>query len=247
VVISADLRLHPVPAHRVTALCGFADLESLVSAGRTFRDIDTIAALELIDGRAAAMAAEHLGLPVPVRGNWLLLVELAADVDQTVQLADALAGAPVCAEPAVGVDSATRLRLWQARESVAEVVGLYGPPVKFDVSLPLSSIPSFEGDAAALLRRYAPESIPVLFGHVGEGNLHLNVLRCTTARESQIFPEMMKLIAAHGGNVSSEHGVGSLKRAYLAMSRTPEDIAAMRIIKDAFDPTGYLNPAVLFG
>ncbi len=246
VVTSVDLRLHPVPAHRVTALCGFTDLQSLVSAGRTFRDIDTIAALELIDGRAVTLAAENLGLPVPVHSNWLLLVELAADDDQTTRLAEVLAAAPVCAEPAVGVDITTRQRLWQARESVADVVGLYGPPVKFDVSLPLSSIPSFEKDAGTLLRRYAPESIPVLFGHVGEGNLHLNVLRCTGEQESEIYPEMMKLIAAQGGNVSSEHGVGSRKRAYLSMSRTPEDIAAMRTIKDAFDPTGYLNPAVLF-
>jgi len=246
VVTSVDLRLHPVPAHRVTALCGFTDLESLISAGRAFRDIDTIAALELIDGCAVALAGEHLGLPVPVLGNWLLLVELAADDDQTVRLSDALAAVPVCAEPAVGVDIATRQRLWQTRESVADVVGLYGPPVKFDVSLPLSSIPSFEKDAGNLIRRYAPESVPVLFGHVGEGNLHLNVLRCTTEQESEIYPEMMKLIAAHGGNVSSEHGVGSRKRAYLGMSRTPEDIAAMRTIKNAFDPSGYLNPAVLF-
>jgi FAD/FMN-containing dehydrogenase len=58
---------------------------------------------------------------------------------------------------------------------------------------------------------------------------------------------MMDLIAAHGGNVSSEHGVGTRKRDYLSMSRLPADIAAMRTIKTAFDPTGYLNPAVLFG
>ena len=58
---------------------------------------------------------------------------------------------------------------------------------------------------------------------------------------------MMNIIASHGGNVSSEHGIGSRKRAYLSMSRTPEDIAAMHTIKKAFDPNGYLNPAVLFG
>ena len=247
VVTSVDLRLHPVPAHRVTALCGFADLESLISVARTFRDIDTIAALELIDGGAVALAAEHLELPVPVCGNWLLLVELAAHDDQTVRLADALRGAPVCAEPAVGVDVATRQRLWQARESVGDVVGLFGPPLKFDVSLPLSSIPSFKKDADNLIRGHAPALIPVLFGHVGEGNLHLNVLRCTTEQESEIYPEMMNIIASHGGNVSSEHGIGSRKRAYLSMSRTPEDIAAMHTIKKAFDPNGYLNPAVLFG
>ena len=247
VVTSVDLRLHPVPAHRVTALCGFTDLESLVSASRSFRDIETICALELIDARALALAGDHLGLPAPIRGTWLLLVELAAENDQTARLADALSGMPQCAEPAVGNDAATRQRLWHARESVADVVGLYGPPVKFDVSLPLSTLSLFERDAGNLIRRCAPESMPVLFGHVGEGNLHLNVLRCSAEQESEIYPEMMKLIAAHGGNVSPEHGIGSRKRSYLSMSRTPEDIAAMRTIKGAFDPTGYLNPAVLFG
>jgi FAD/FMN-containing dehydrogenase len=86
----------------------------------------------------------------------------------------------------------------------------------------------------------------VLFGHIGEGNLHLNVLRCGAEQEAHLYAAMMELIAAHGGNVSSEHGVGSRKRAYLGMARTDADIAAMRTIKAAFDPTGYLNPAVLF-
>jgi len=246
VITAVDVRLQPVPAHRVTALCGFADLESLVAASRIFRDIESIAALELIDGRAAALAAEYLGLPIPVSGAWLLLIELAGEADPTGRLANALDAIPVCAEPAVGVETATQQRLWRVRESVTEVVGLFGPPVKFDISLSLSAIPTFEQQSAALIRRHAPAALPLLFGHVGEGNLHLNVLRCDAVQESHLYPEMMKLIAAHGGNVSSEHGVGSIKRAYLAMSRAPAEIAAMRTIKKAFDPTGYLNPAVLF-
>ena len=72
------------------------------------------------------------------------------------------------------------------------------------------------------------------------------MLRCDAGQEPRIYTAMMELIAAHGGNVSSEHGVGSRKRGYLAMSRQPGDIAAMRTIKAALDPTGYLNPAVLF-
>jgi FAD/FMN-containing dehydrogenase len=119
--------------------------------------------------------------------------------------------------------------------------------VKFDVSLPLSAISAFSTDSAALVARHAARAIPVLFGHVGEGNLHLNVLRCDGEQEASIYPAMMDLIAARGGNVSSEHGIGSRKRAYLSMSRQPADIAVMRSIKSALDPTGYLNPAVLFG
>ena len=246
VITALDLRLHPTPSHRVTAVCGFADLEPLVDAGRTFRDVDGIAALELIDGRASALTREHVGIGAPVQGDWLLLVELASDHDQTERLADALEGVGTCGEPAVGVDVAAQQRLWRVRESLAEVLGVYGPPLKFDVSLPLSAVATFAHDADALLRRHAPDAVGVLFGHIGEGNLHLNVLRCSDEQERDLYAAMMDLIAECGGNVSSEHGVGSRKRRYLGMSREAADIAAMRTLKTAFDPTGYLNAAVLF-
>ncbi|MBP2450785.1 FAD/FMN-containing dehydrogenase [Mycolicibacterium lutetiense] len=246
VITALDLRLHPTPTHRVTAICGFADLEALVDTGRIFRDLEGIAALELIDARASALTTEHLGVPAPVEGAWQLLIELAGDSDQTERLADALEGADICGEPAVGVDAGAQQRLWQVRESVAEVLGLFGPPLKFDVSLPLSAIQGFAVAAAELIAVHAPEAIPVLFGHIGEGNLHLNVLRCSTDAEPALYAAMMPLIADCGGNVSSEHGVGSRKRDYVAMSRTEADIAAMRTVKTAFDPGDYLNRAVLF-
>jgi FAD/FMN-containing dehydrogenase len=246
VITALDLRLHPNPSHRVTAVCGFDDLDALVDAGRLFRDLEGIAALELIDARASALTAEHLGVAAPVDGDWLLLVELASDHDQTERIADALEGVRMCGEPAVGVDLTAQQRLWRVRESLAEVLGVYGPPLKFDVSLPLSAVAAFARDADALLHRHAPNALPVLFGHVSEGNLHLNVLRCGLEAERDLYAAMMDLIAGCGGNVSSEHGVGSRKRRYLGMSREPADIAAMRTVKTAFDPTGYLNAAVLF-
>jgi FAD/FMN-containing dehydrogenase len=246
VITALDLRLHPTPSHRVTAVCGFGELDALIDAGRTFRDVDGIAALELIDGRAAALTGEHLGVGAPVEGDWLLLVELAADHDQTDRLADLLTGVRMCSEPAVGVDVAAQQRLWRVRESLAEVLGVYGPPLKFDVSLPLVAISGFARDAVALIQAHVADALPLLFGHIGEGNLHLNVLRVPLERERALYEPMMGLIAQCGGNVSSEHGVGSRKRRYLGMSREPADIAAMRAVKTALDPTGYLNAAVLF-
>ena len=249
VITALDLRLHPIPTHRATAICGFADLDALVETGRVFRDLDGIAALELIDARASALTAEHSGVAAPVDGAWQLLIELAGDTDQTERLADALANARMCSEPAVGLDVNAQQRLWQVREAVAEVLGLYGPPLKFDVSLPLAAIEGFASAAANLVKSHAPQAIPVLFGHIGEGNLHLNVLRCALDGDAEraLYRAMMTLIADHGGNVSSEHGVGTRKRDYVAMSRSAADIAAMRTVKTAFDPTGYLNRAVLFG
>ncbi|ABM15248.1 FAD-binding oxidoreductase [Mycolicibacterium vanbaalenii] len=247
VITALDLRLHPTPRQRVTAICGFADLDALIETGRVFRDMEGIAALELIDARASALTAEHAGVAAPVQGAWQLLIELAGETDLTDRLAEALESAELTDEPAVGVDANAQQRLWQVREAVAEVLGVYGPPLKFDVSLPLSAIRGFAEDAAALVAEHAPDAIPVLFGHVGEGNLHLNILRCDLTGERGLYSAMMALIARHGGNVSSEHGVGTRKRDYLSMARTEADIAAMRTVKAAFDPTGYLNRAVLFG
>lgn len=248
VITGLDLRLYPQPAQRVTTIAGFDDLTALIGVGRGFRDADGIAALELIDARASALTAEHLGVGAAVEGAWQLLIELAGDTDQTERLADALENAELVGEPAVGVDTATQHRLWQVREAVADVLGVYGPPLKFDVSLPLAMIDEFATAATELVGEHAPDAIPVLFGHVGEGNLHLNLVRCMLddQREKALYSAMMALIHRCRGNVSSEHGVGSRKRDYLSMSRTDADIAAMRALKTAFDPDGYLNPAVLF-
>ena len=248
VITEVDVRLHARPSHRITAVAGFADLSHVVVAGRVFRDIDGIAALELIDARAVELTAQYLGVVPPMDAAWLLLIEMAGDHDQSERLADALADAPLSGEPAVGTDAVAQQRLWRLREGIAEILGIYGPPLKFDVSLPLPAIPAFAGQSADLVASHAPDAIPVLFGHLGEGNLHLNVLRCniTGDREHALYSAMMDLIAACGGNVSSEHGVGSRKRGYVGMSREPADITLMRTIKTALDPTGYLNAAVLF-
>ncbi|BBX86653.1 FAD-binding oxidoreductase [Mycolicibacterium aubagnense] len=248
VITGVDLRLHPLPPHRVTALAGFDDLDALIATGRRLRDTDGIAALELIDARASALTAEHLGVRAVVDGSWQLLVEMAGDTDQSDMLASVLGDAALTGEPAVGVDVSAQQRLWQVREAIGEVLGWYGPPLKFDVSLPLSSVAEFIARAVAITAAHAPDAIPVLFGHIGEGNLHLNLLRCNVSDETEraLYTAMMTLIADCGGNVSSEHGVGTRKRDYLTMSRTDADITAMRTVKAAFDPTGYLNSAVLF-
>src|ERR1700742_3862944 len=102
VITALDLRLHPDPSHRVTAVCGFADLDALVDAGRLFRELDGIAALELVDGRAAALAEEHLGVAPPARGEGLVVVGMGGERDQTERLADALEGVQTLGEPAGG-------------------------------------------------------------------------------------------------------------------------------------------------
>ena len=212
--------------------------------------MDGIAALELIDARASALTAEHVGVAAPVDGAWQLLIELAGDTDQTERLADALEDARLSGEPAVGVDVGAQQRLWQVREVGRRGARRVRAAAEIRcVAAACRRSRAFAAESAELVAKHAPDAIPVLFGHIGEGNLHLNLVRCAldADRERELYSAMMELIARRGGNVSSEHGVGTRKRDYVSMSRTEADIAAMRAVKAAFDPSGYLNPAVLFG
>lgn len=244
VVTAVDLKLRQVPAHRVTTLTGFDRLEDVVDAGRTLRTLDGVDALELLDGRGLELAARRLNAAVPTGRAWYLLAEVSAAHDPMESLAEALERIAPPETPSVAVDGPSSTRLWAARECFAEVVGLFGPPLKFDAALPLDSLATFAEDAAAVIANRAPEAIPVLFGHIAEGNIHLNVLNCPNA--DTVYRNVLELVRDHGGNVSSEHGVGSLKRNYLDLALSAEDIATMWAIKRALDPSDYLNRAVMF-
>lgn len=244
VVTAVDVRLRPEPSHRVCALAGFDTLEDVIAAGRTLLSSDGVDALELIDGRGLQLAREHLDAEVPTGPAWFVLVEFSGNHDRTDELATALSQCAVHGEPAVGVDAAGRQRVWAAREVFADLVGLFGPPVKFDAALPLNTLADFTHEAVAVVNELVPDAIPVLFGHLAEGNIHFNVLRCPD--DTALYPAILDLVRKHRGNVSSEHGVGALKRNYLDLSLTHADIAAMWTLKCAFDPENFLNPAVLF-
>ena len=183
VITGLDLRLYPTPAHRVTAIAGFDDLEALVDVGREFRDCrrhrrtGTDRRPRQRADRRARWACRRR-----VDGAWQLLIELAGDADHTERLAEALEGARLAVNRPSASIPPPQHRLWQVREAVAEVLGVYGPPLKFDVSLPLSVIAGFALAAAELVAGHAPDAIPVLFGHIGEGNLHLNLVRCALGR-----------------------------------------------------------------
>lgn len=244
VITRVDLALHPVPRHRVTTLTGFDSLGAVVDAGRILRTVGGVDALELLDGRGLELAANRLGAGVPTGRRWYLLAEVSGAHDPSEDVSAIMDRINPPDAPAVSLDTAGSARLWSARECFAEVVGLFGPPLKFDAALPLDTLAAFADSAVGVVAEYAPQAIPILFGHVAEGNIHLNVLNCPDA--DAVYLRILELVRHYGGNISSEHGVGSLKRNYLDMALTPEDIGAMWAIKRAFDPDDFLNRAVMF-
>lgn len=131
----------------------------------------------------------------------------------------------------VAVDARSRAELWRFREDATVQVSTQGVPIKLDVALPLDRIAEFRAalDLAGLY----------IWGHLAEGNLHVNVIGADPTEQ------VLRLVASFGGSISSEHGIGRAKREWLSLSRSPAEIAAMTAVKDALDPTGLLNPGVL--
>jgi FAD/FMN-containing dehydrogenase len=117
-------------------------------------------------------------------------------------------------------------------------------PVKLDVSVPLRELAGLVDDLPGTVAAAAPGARVFIFGHLGEGNLHVNVLGAGDNAEP-VSEAVLHLVAAKNGSISSEHGVGRAKARWLSLSRSETEIAAMRRVKHALDPVGTLNPGVL--
>jgi FAD/FMN-containing dehydrogenase len=155
---------------------------------------------------------------------------------------DALAAAP--SDVAVAVDAARRAELWRYREAHTDAINRLGAPHKLDVTLPAPAIASFVRDVPGRVIAAVPGATTWLFGHAADGNIHVNVTGVDPA-DDRVDDAVLGLTAALGGSISAEHGIGTAKRRWLHLNRSPAEIAAMRAIKHALDPRGTLNPNVL--
>ncbi len=242
VVTAVRLRLVAVPSERTTALVGFDDAGAAVAATAELRRRGTVLeAAELVLGDALALAERHLGAPAPVSAPAVLLVEWVPPAPAE----EVLAAAPGVREVAVATDGPRRAGLWRHREAVSEAVGALGVPHKLDVALPPGALPAFVDEVRARVAAVAPGSTVALFGHVADGNLHVNVVGPPPEDEA-VDDAVLGLVVDRGGSISAEHGIGTAKRHWLARSRSPAEVAAMRSVKAALDPTGTLNPNALF-
>jgi FAD/FMN-containing dehydrogenase len=157
-------------------------------------------------------------------------------LDQLVAIADDLGNDAA----AVGLDPAGRQRLWAYRERHTEAVSSIGVPHKLDVTLPIGKLAAFEAEVRQVVHAAAPDSTVILWGHIGDGNLHVNVIG------PPVDDAVLRLVARFGGSISAEHGIGRAKVPWLHLTRSDSEIASMSAIKNALDPGGLLNPGVLF-
>jgi FAD/FMN-containing dehydrogenase len=180
--------------------------------------------------------------PLERRAPFYVLAECADRDDPTDELADALSA--VGADDAViADDSLGRERLWALREHHAEAINAAGVPHKLDVGVPLERLDQFLARAPEVALRAGGERV-ILFGHLGDGNVHVNVLGADPG-DGRVDEAVLSLVLECGGTISAEHGVGVAKAAWLERARGSAEAAAMRAIKHALDPECRLNPGAI--
>jgi FAD/FMN-containing dehydrogenase len=247
VVAAARLRLVPPVAERAAAALAFASLAAAVRAvGELRRGLPGLEAAEAYGADEADLVAAHLGEPPSLRPAppATLLVEVGGAGDQVAVLGDAVAGLDGVLDAAVAEDGPRRAALWRHRESLTEAIAAVGPHHKLDVSLPAPALAPFAEEVRSRVGRTAPGARTWIFGHLGDGNLHVNVTGVAPDDED-VDDAVLGLVLELGGSISAEHGVGTAKRRWVARQRGPEAVAAMASIKAALDPDGILNPGVL--
>ena len=262
IITAATMKLHPRPAATVVALAACPDIDGVLGLLRIARKrLDAgLTGFELIERFALELVARHFPrCRQPFRdAPWVALLELSAECEGVAsqRLEGVLGEASelgLLSDAVVSATPAQASELWQLRESIPSAQASEGLNIKHDIGLPVSAIPGFLREVLASLHVEVPGLRPVLFGHLGDGNLHFNLQApegmapdaFLRQHETALNRLVYDAVLARGGTFSAEHGIGALKVAELAARKSPVAMAMMRAIKRALDPQGLLNPGRL--
>jgi FAD/FMN-containing dehydrogenase len=254
IITAACLRLYPQPGETVTAMIALGNADAAVSLLGELRKrlADRVEAFELISKRALDFVQRHIpgaGISLDIGGDWYVLIEAALGDDR--QLLDLVLESALqknlIHDAVVAKNAGEAEALWRMRHSISEAQKFEGPSIKHDIAVPIAKIQDFMKTCEDKLSALEPTARPVIFGHVGDGNLHYNLTVPEEIAEDQLRAERITmtiydLVADLGGSFSAEHGIGARKRGYLEHYRGDVEIALMRRLKAALDPHNTLNP-----
>jgi FAD/FMN-containing dehydrogenase len=246
IITRVRLRLVPAPHARVVMLLAFPSVADAVAALPALRARSGLAAVEMMRRDGIDLVASHLGATFPLQPvpACALLVELVGDEPEgdaaalvrTTGIADEATA--VATEPAAGAG------LWRWREGHPEAAAARGLVHKADVTVPFDRLAQFSERVDDEVARLHPGALTIVYGHLADGNLHVNVVG-PAADDDGPIDAVLGLVLELGGSVSAEHGIGVAKRSWLVRQRGEAAVQAMTAVKRALDPDGILNPGVL--
>ena len=253
-IVEAQMRLARAPAPQLVMVLGVEHFPDILKVLARFQGALTLSAFEFFSELALQKVTAHRKLRRPLEqpAAFYALIEFDADaLDVALRTFEACIADGWVGDGVVSQSDAQAADLWQLREGISESISPY-TPYKNDVAVRISAMPEFLTQVDAIVRDAYPDLEVCWYGHIGDGNLHLNILKPTAlsideffARCHHISPRVFEVVALHDGSISAEHGVGLLKRDFLQYSRSAEEIAAMHALKTVFDPNGVMNPGKL--
>jgi FAD/FMN-containing dehydrogenase len=263
VITAAVLKLFPLPRQRVTVFAAAAGMAATLPLLSRLRDAsgDALTSFEMIPRVALDLAMTHVpGAfdPFAARHDPYLLIELTAAntaIDLRAMVEPALASAledGLLADATIAESEARAQRLWFLREAVVEAQTPAGASIKHDIAVPVAAVAAFLAEAGPALEAALPGVTVYAFGHLGDGNIHFNLIQPQAmapddflAMTGALNRRVHDLVARYGGSISAEHGLGRLRREEIARYKSEVEIELMRRIKAALDPRGIMNPGKL--
>ncbi|WP_174874338.1 FAD-binding oxidoreductase [Vogesella oryzae] len=256
-VVGACMKLALPPPPQAVLLLALPALADVMRVFEVFREGVALSAYEFFSDQALGYVLARGQQPAPfdVRAPFYVLLELDDPThsgdDTALKLFERCLEQGWVLDGVLSQSAQQAQQLWRYRESISESITPY-TPYKNDIAVTISRVPAFIASLDALLAANYPDFEVIWYGHIGDGNLHINVLKppalpLEAFREAceQVNEQVFALVRDFGGSMSAEHGVGLLKRDYLSVSRSEQEILLMQGIKNVFDPDGIMNPGKL--
>lgn len=257
IVTEATLKLTRLPGHLDVFLFAVTDLAAVMEVFQAARRGPfSVMAFEMLTDRCLQRLHRHRGLESPLAESapyYVLLEVEAPHRDRLEGWLEEVVEQGLVVDGTLAASQEQARRLWDLREGISESLSATGLPHKNDVALPIAQLPPFCAELERVFEAEYPGWEICLFGHIGDGNLHVNVMKPDAMTESEFHGHVKEadralftLVRAHGGSISAEHGIGLLKKEWLGYSRGALEIELMRQLKRALDPQGILNPGKVF-
>ena len=256
-VVEATVKLARQPNNLTVLVLGAPGFREVMSILHAFQSKIDLTAFEFFSDKAMAHVLAH-GVPRPFEGEAPFYCLLEFEGSSEGVMNDAMALFEDCVEKDWVLDGVMSQSLnqasllWQLRERISESISVY-TPYKNDISVTVAKVPDFVEEVDAIVQANYPDFEIVWFGHSGDGNMHLNILKPAELAKEEFFARcnnvskwVFEIVEKYNGSISAEHGVGRTKKAYLGYSRSAEEIALMKAVKAAFDPNGIMNPGKIF-
>lgn len=247
VVTAVRVCLVPRAPEHVTSILAFSSTAAAVDAASLLRrSLPELQSLELFLQPGLNLVCRATGTAGPFTGEHAayLLVEAAAQHDPMPAMAAVIRSLAGIEDVAVATDAPRRAQLWRYREGHTEAINTLGAPHKLDVTLPAPLLAAFIDGVPDIVKGADPLAETWLFGHAGDGNVHVNVTG-VAPDDLTVDDRVLVHVAELGGSISSEHGIGTAKRPWLHLNRSEAELTAFRQLKSALDPAGIMNPNVL--